>query len=322
MSADAPRKDERNARRVITAGAGIVFAVAGSAFVGWLGGPSILLRPSPADAEVSPASAIGFAICAAGLVAWAGERFRAAAWCGAAVSLLGAVAAATAAFPASPAGAETGGPGALLRGVPPFAACAFVVAGLVSFFGAREVVGHAEARRGSRIVAGGAALAVHSVGAAALLQRIFTGPSDPPILVAPYAAVGFAAFGAGIGAVVWREEIRAPLPEPLERPSAVGDARLEEVSHRADRVHPLPVPAERLLPEQRQAEGSRSSIVSGRTRSSPSSRLRDQRARPRGDREAGARRRRARRVLEAVRPRGAAPPDRGGAALGRTGRGA
>jgi hypothetical protein len=190
MSADAPRKDERNARRVITAGAGIVFAVAGSAFVGWLGGPSILLRPSPADAEVSPASAIGFAICAAGLVAWAGERFRAAAWCGAAVSLLGAVAAATAAFPASPAGAETGGPGALLRGVPPFAACAFVVAGLVSFFGAREVVGHAEARRGSRIVAGGAALAVHSVGAAALLQRIFTGPSDPPILVAPYAAVG------------------------------------------------------------------------------------------------------------------------------------
>ena len=50
---------------------------------------------------------------------------------------------------------------------------------------------------------------------------------------------------------------RGPLAEPLERPSAIGDARLEEIPHRADGVHPLPVPAQRLLTQEGEAPDPR-----------------------------------------------------------------
>jgi signal transduction histidine kinase len=206
MSAPSPRSDERNPRRVMAAGAAVVLAVAGPALVGWGGVPAILIRPTPADSAVSPMSAIGLAVCAAGLLAWAGERLRAAAWCGAAVSALGIAALVDAALRAA-LGVDAV---TLQRAAPPFTLLAFVLAGLVSFYGAREAAGHPEGRRGVRVVAGGAALAVHAIGAAALLQRIFLGPSDPPLLLPPYAAIAFTALGAGMGAVVWRAETREP----------------------------------------------------------------------------------------------------------------
>jgi signal transduction histidine kinase len=197
-----PHRVEDNARRLMTAAALLLLGIAGSAIAGWIGGPPILMGPSRADATLSPAAACAIAACAAGLFAWSRGRLRAAALIGGAVATVGLVALVDAGL-AALAGADA------KLAIPPVAASGFALAGGASYFGSRHAVRFPEGRPGIRVVAGVAAIVIHAVGAAALLHRLFIGPSET-ILPSPYGAVAFIALGAGMGAVLWDAENRVP----------------------------------------------------------------------------------------------------------------